>query len=94
MLLIVLITVYLCLHIISVLFQFIVSFHMLTHYMHVHFLFFLHTHFVASDDPEFARLDTGYFMLLIRGSMRLDMLRGAGVSLYLFWYYCLPFHSC
>ena len=37
-------TVYLYLHIITVLFQFIVSFHMLTHYMHVHFSFFLRTH--------------------------------------------------
>ena len=31
----------------SVSFQFIVSLHMLTHYMHVHFPFILHTHWVA-----------------------------------------------
>ena len=46
------------------------------------------------DDPRFARPDTGCFMLLIRCSMRLNILRGAGVSLYLFWYYCILFHSC
>ena len=36
--------VYLCLHIISLLFQIIISFHLLTHYMHVHFpIIFTHS---------------------------------------------------
>jgi len=34
------------------------------------------------------------FHVIDRCSMRLDMLRGAGVFLYLFRYYCLPLHSC
>ena len=53
--------------------------------------FFLHTHQVSSDGPEFVRPNTGCFMLLIRCSMRLDMLQGAGVSFYLFWYYFFLF---
>ena len=44
-----------------------------------------------SDGPGFARPDIGCFFLLIRSSMRLDMLRGAGVSLYIFWYFCIFF---
>ena len=68
---------------------------MRTHYTYMHLPFyFTHSYVRFSDDPEFARSDIGCFILLIRYSMRPDMLRGAGVSLYPFWYSILPFYSC
>ena len=58
--------------------------------MHLPLLFYTLTG-CFSNDSEFAHPDIGRFILLIRCSMRPNMLRGAGVSLYLFWYSCLPF---
>jgi len=60
----VLFTVDLCLHIITVSFQFILSFHMLTHYMHVHFRFYF-THslglFLMTLDLQVQILDILFF---------------------------------
>jgi len=64
-----------------------------TVYMHEHSPFSYTLIRSLPDDPEFVRLDIRCFILLIRCSMRLDMLQGARFSFYLFWYYCLPFHS-
>ena len=65
-----------------------------TIYMHENSLFSYALIRSFPDDPGFVRPDTESFMLLIKCSMRLDMLQGAGVSFYLFWYYFLPFNSC
>ena len=82
--LIALFTVYLCLHIITVLFQFIVSFHMLTHYKHMHFPFYF-THslglFLMTLNLHVQILNV--FVLWTRYSMRLDMLRGSVVSFFI-----------
>jgi len=67
--------------------------HMLTHYMHVHLPFYYTLTWLLSDDPRFAHPDIGCFILLFRCSMKLYMLQGAVVSLYLFQYSCLPFYS-
>ena len=87
-------TVHLCLHIIFALFQYI-FFIVCSLYRQMHLPLLFYTLVGSlSDDPKLARPGIGCFLLLIRCSMRLDMFRGAGVSLYLFWYSCLPFYSC
>ena len=57
-------------------------FHVHTVYMHEHLPFSYTLIRFLPDDPVFARPDTECFVLLITCSMKLDMLRGAGVSLY------------
>ena len=85
---------------ITVLFMFYrgISYMLLLHahwfYARAHFPLFYTLIGSLSDDPRFVCLNIGCFILLFRCSMRPYMLRGAGVSLYLFWYSCLPFYSC
>ena len=64
--------------------------HMLTHYMHVLFplLFYILT-VSLSDDLGFAHSDIRCFYFIDQVYDETDMLRGDGVSLYLFCYYCL-----
>ena len=47
------------------------------------FPFYFNTHWAFSDDPEFAHPNIGCFILLFRCSIRLHMLRGTRVSLFL-----------
>ena len=70
----------------------IVSFHMLTHYMHVHFFFYF-THslgrFLTTLELHVQILDV-YFIDQV--FVEIAFCVESRVSLYLFWYYCLPFN--
>ena len=70
-------------HVIVIQLFFIFSFKLNVILYYARALFFSYT-LIRSllDDPGFVSPDTRYFMLLIRCSIRLDMLRGIGVSLF------------
>jgi len=68
--------------------------HMLTRFMHMHLpLYFTHSlgPFLMTLDLHVQILDVLFY--LIRCSMRLQILRGARIFLYPFWYSCLPSYS-
>jgi len=65
-----------------------------TVYMHEHFPFSYTLIRSLPDDPRFARLYIGYFILLIRCSLRSYALRGAGVFSLPILVFFLSFYSC